>query len=345
MNALEKLSRGAVIPAVPLVLDNNRQFHESGQKRLIRYYLESGCGGVAAGVHTTQFEIRQHGLFECVMNSVVQEINHFEKKTNGVVVKVAGVCGEIAQAVREANFLKSIGYDAVLLSPGGLSHLSEDVLLERTKIIADIMPVIGFYLQPAAGGRLHSFEYWKKLVEIDNVIAIKCASFNRYQTLDVMRAVALSGRADQIAMYTGNDDNIVIDLLTKYQFTVDEKVYEKRFVGGLLGHWAVWTSRVVELFEQIKEESEKSHVSVEMLNLANQITDCNAAFFDVQNQFAGCIPGIHEVLRRQGLLENILCLNPEEQLSEGQKEEIDRVYRMYPHLNDDAFASKFLSCN
>jgi len=225
----------------------------------------------------------------------------------------------------------------VLLSPGGLNHLTEEQLLDRTRAVAQVMPVIGFYLQTSVGGRVFTFDYWKKFCEIDNVVAIKSAPFNRYQTLDVVRAAALSSRADKIALYTGNDDNIVLDLLTKYRFTEDGKTYEKRFVGGLLGHWSVWTHTAVQIFAKLKEAAKSDTIPAELLTLAMEVTDANAAFFDTANQFHGCIAGLHEVLRRQKLLEGIWCLNEEETLSPGQMEEIDRVYRMYPHLNDDQF--------
>ena len=346
-NALDILKSGTVIPANPLALDGNRQFDEAGQRLLTKYYLAAGCGGLAVGVHTTQFEIRlpQHNLFEKVLTCAIDEINKFESQTGKTIVKVAGVCGEIHQAVSEAELSKQLGYDVVLLSPGGLAHLSEQQLLERTRAVAKIIPVIGFYLQTAVGGRPLSFDYWKKISEIDNVVAIKCASFNRYQTLDLVRAVATSSRADEIALYTGNDDNIVVDLLTEYKFTIDGKTYEKRFVGGLLGHWSVWANNVVKMFVQIKAEAQKETISAEMLILANEVTDCNAVFFDAENNFAGCIAGLHEVLRRQGLMKNIYCLKPDETLSKGQFEEIDRIYKMYPHLNDDKFVRDFLNGN
>ena len=344
MNALEILKNGTVIPANPLVLDENREFDEAGQRLLTKYYLAAGCGGLAVGVHTTQFEIRlpQYNLLEKVLACAIDEIKKFEQSNGKTIVKVAGVCGEAAQAVTEATLAKNLGYDVVLLSPGGLAHLSEAELLERTRKVAEIIPVIGFYLQAAVGGRPLSFDYWRRLAGIDNVAAIKCASFNRYQTLDVVRAVALSSRADEIALYTGNDDNIVIDLLTEYKFIVNGKTYEKRFVGGLLGHWSVWANTIVKLFERIKNETACDTISKDMLILANEVTDCNAVFFDAENNFKGCIAGLHEVLRRQGLMKNIYCLNPVETLSDGQKEEIDRVYNMYPHLNDDKFVKEFL---
>lgn len=337
--ALEILKKGTVIPATPLVLDENRKIDEKGLRLLMKYYLNCGVGGIATAVHTTQFEIRKPeiALFDPILKIVSEEIDGFEKKNNKVIVKVAGVCGAAEQAVREAETAKKYGYDAVLLSPGGLNSLSEAELIERTARVAEIMPVIGFYLQTAVGGRVFSYDYWEKICATENVAAIKCASFNRYQTLDVVRAAAMSERSGEITLYTGNDDNIVIDLLTEYSFDKNGKTVKRGFDGGLLGHWSVWTKKAVEIFNRIKEEKGKEAVSKEMLTLAAQITDSNGAFFDTANNFSGCIPGLHEVLRRQGLMKNIYCLNPEETLSKGQAEEIDRVYRAYPHLNDDKF--------
>lgn len=338
--ALQILSEGTVIPATTLALDREGKFDETHQRMLVRYYLEAGSGGIATAVHSTQFEIRQpeHNLFETVISVVSSEIDAYEAETGKTIVKVCGVCGPVEQAVREAKIAKKLGFDAVLLSPGGLNHLSEEEMVERTKAVAEIMPVIGFYLQTAVGGRVFSYNYWQQVAEVENLVAIKCASFNRYTTQDVVRAVTFSSRADKIALYTGNDDNIVIDLLTTYRFCQDGKTYENRFRGGLLGHWSIWTAKVVEMFRMLKTAS----ASDELLTLAAQITDCNAAFFDTAHNFKGCIPGMHEVLRRQGLIESIRCLNPEEVLSEGQAEEIDRVYKAYPHLNDDAFVKDFL---
>lgn len=337
--ALGILKKGTVIPATPLVLDENRKIDEKGIRLLMKYYLNCGVGGIATAVHTTQFEIRKPeiALFDPILKIVSEEIDGFEKKNNKVIVKVAGVCGAADQAVREAETAKKYGYDAVLLSPGGLNSLSEAELIERTARVAEIMPVIGFYLQTAVGGRVFSYDYWEKICATENVAAIKCASFNRYQTLDVVRAAAMSERSGEITLYTGNDDNIVIDLLTEYSFDKNGKTVKRGFDGGLLGHWSVWTKKAVEIFNRIKEEKGKEAVSKEMLTLAAQVTDSNGAFFDTANNFSGCIPGLHEVLRRQGLMKNIYCLNPEEMLSKGQAEEIDRVYRAYPHLNDDKF--------
>lgn len=326
----EKLRRGVVIPAHPLALNANRKLDERRQRALTRYYLAAGAGGVAVGVHTTQFEIRDPhvGLYEPVLALAMEEM-----RSSGAV-RIAGIVGPTAQAVKEAERAVSCGYHAGLLSLAALRHASVAELVEHARAVASVIPVVGFYLQPAVGGRVLPYAFWRRFVEIENVVAIKIAPFNRYQTLDVMRAVAESGRAGDIALYTGNDDNIVLDLLTPFQFggrTV-------RIVGGLLGHWAVWTRRAVELLEHIHKEPERAG----WLTRAVEITDSNAAFFDTANQFAGCIAGLHEVLRRQGLLEGRWCLNPSEDLSPGQVEEIDRVYAAYPHLNDDDFVRQNL---
>lgn len=341
IKALEILKAGTVIPATPLALDGCRCFDEKRQRLLTRYYLEAGAGGVATAVHSTQFEIRKPeiNLFETVLTTVSDEISAYEAESGRIIVKIAGVCGKSAQAAGEAALAKRLGYDAVLLSPGGLSDLSEEQLLERTRAVAEVMPVIGFYLQPSVGGRAFSYSYWERLCEIPNVVAIKSAPFNRYLTFDVVRACALSSRNEEITLYTGNDDNILVDLLTEYSFTADGKTVKKRFKGGLLGHWCVWTHSVVKLFESISER----RVTPELLTLAAEITDANGVIFDAANGFSGCIPGIHEILRRQGLLKGIWCLNPDEVLSPGQAEEIDRIYKMYPELNDDEFVKEFLS--
>lgn len=338
-HALLNFAEGTFIPAHPLALTASRKLDEEKQRLLTRYYLHAGVGGLAVAVHTTQFEIRDKevGLLEPVLQLAKEEIERYELETGKVIVRIAGVCGLTDQAVEEAKTALRIGYDAVLLSPGGLNHLSEEELLERSKAVANIIPVIGFYLQSSVGGRPLTYDYWQKFCEIPNVIGIKSAPFNRYQTLDVVRAAILSKRAKEIALYTGNDDNIVIDLLSKYRYTVDGITYEKGFVGGLLGHWSVWANTGVKLFNQLKEARNEEVIPRELLVLANEVTDCNAAFFDTANGFKGCIAGLHQILMMQGLLEGIWCLNEEETLSEGQLEEIKRVYEYYPHLNDDEF--------
>ncbi|SFG40655.1 dihydrodipicolinate synthase family protein [Pontibacter chinhatensis] len=338
------LHDGTVIPAHPLALNADRKLDERMQRQLTRYYMASGAGGVAVGVHSTQFEIRDPkiNLYETVLRLAAEEVE--KAKLNRPFIKVAGICGPTAQAIQEAEVALKYGYDIGLLSMGGLQGWSEEQILERVREVARIMPVFGFYLQPSVGGRIFSYDFWYQFAEIENIVAIKIASFNRYQTLDVMRAVCHSSRRDEIAMYTGNDDNIIPDLMTTYRFTIDGQTVEKEFVGGLLGHWAVWTHKAVELLEEIKAyRKDKTAESADaLLTKGIEVTDVNAAMFDPAHAFHGCIPGIHEILRRQGLLEGRWCLNPNEELSEGQMEEIDRVYAAYPHLHDDEFVKAFL---
>ncbi len=331
----ELLLKGTVIPAHPLALDLNRNLDEPYQRALTRYYMASGAGGVAVGVHTTQFEIRlpEYNLFERVLELAADEIQ--KARLNRPFVNVAGIVGPTGQAVKEAQLARSLGYDLGLLSNGGLPDLTEDDLIDRAQQVADVIPVFGFYLQPAVGGRILSFDFWHRFAAIKNVHAIKVAAFNRYQTLDVVRAVCQSERAGDIALYTGNDDNIVGDLLTPYRFEHNGKTVEKHFVGGLLGHWAFWTHKAVELLDQIKNL--KPQEIPAMLSNGIEITDSNAAAFDPSNHYHGCISGINEILRRQGLLATNLCLSEKETLSPGQAGEIDRVYRSYPHLHDDQF--------
>ncbi|MEP6949176.1 MAG: dihydrodipicolinate synthase family protein [Ginsengibacter sp.] len=339
----KSLQEGVVIPAHPLALTHTRQLDESRQRLLTQYYIASGAGGVAVGVHTTEFEIRKPGidLLEPVLNIASEEIETAGLKRP--FIKVAGICGPVEQALREAELAVKYGYHLGLVSNGGLPGYSEAELIKRTEAISQIIPVFGFYLQPAAGGRLLSYEFWRELAEIPAVHAIKIAAFNRYQTLDVVRAVCNSGRRNEIALYTGNDDNIVADLLTTYQFKVNGELVEKRFVGGLLGHWAFWTEKAVELLNEIKQCIAGNYSGMEkLLTKGIEVTDINAVIFDAKNSFHGCIPGIHEILRRQGLLEGRWCLNPLEELSAGQMEEIDRIYNSYPSFNDDEFVKKFL---
>lgn len=332
------LQEGVVIPAHPLALNCDRQLDEVRQRRLTRYYIQSGTGGIAVGVHSTQFAIRdpQIGLYEPVLRLAAEEVQQ-----SGIAERyllVAGVCGPTDQAIHEAKLAVQLGYDLGLLSMGGLSAWSESELLERTRAVASVIPVIGFYLQPSVGGRIFSYDFWRSFVEIPGVVAIKVAPFNRYQTLDVVRAVAHSSRRDDIALYTGNDDNIVSDLLTTYTFEVDGRVLQKGFVGGLLGHWAVWTRAAVSLFNEIKAVRNSGSIDyAKYLTLGAKVTDMNAAVFDAANNFRGCIPGIHEVLRRQGLLAGIWCLEEDELLSPGQAEELTRVTNAYPELVDDEF--------
>jgi dihydrodipicolinate synthase/N-acetylneuraminate lyase len=341
---LEKLREGQVIPAHPLALTNERRLDERRQRALTRYYHAAGAGGIAIGVHTTQFEIRdaKHGLFQAVLRLAVETIAARDAAAKRQTVRIAGICGATSQAVAEGRFARETGYHAGLLSLAALRNASDDELLVHCHSVARETPLIGFYLQPAVGGRVLSCGFWRRFVEIPNVVAIKIAPFNRYQTLDVVRAVAESGRAGEVALYTGNDDSIVTDLLTQYDIRTAYGIVPVRIVGGLLGHWACWTRSAVTLLAQCKAARDTESIATQLLTLGAQVTDCNAAFFDAANGFAGCIPGIHEVLRRQGLLTNTLCLDPNERLSAGQTEEIDRVYRSYPELNDDEFVRQNL---
>lgn len=334
MQLREKLRSGLVIPAHPLALNGNRKLDERRQRALTRYYLAAGAGGIAVGVHTTQFAIRnpQFGLLQPVLSITMEECRGHD------IVKIAGVCGKRDQAIAEAQLAKELGYDAVLLSLAALSNESIPELIEHARTIATVIPVVGFYLQPAVGGRILPYEFWRRFIEIENVVAIKIAPFNRYQTIDVVRALAESGRNHEVALYTGNDDNILNDLLTSFDFE-NQRI---RIVGGLLGHWAVWTKTAVSHLATAKNNSDA--IPSDQLTLAQQITDANAAIFDPARQFRGCIPGIHEILRRQGLLEGRWCLDPHEELSPGQMEEIDRVCKSYPHLHlkDDDFVEEHL---
>jgi hypothetical protein len=343
-NVLKVLHRGTVIPALPLALDKNRKLDERRQRALLRYYLDAGAGGVAVAVHTTQFAIRTPGvdLFKPVLEIAREEFDRFSRQTGKPVIRIAGVIGRTEQAVHEAGLAQENGYHAVLLSLAAFKGASNTEILEHCRIVAEVMPIIGFYLQPAVGGRTLDTSFWREFARIDNVVAIKIAPFNRYHTFDVVRGVAESGHEGNIALYTGNDDNIVIDLLTEFTIPVDGTLVRKRIVGGLLGHWAVWTRKAVELLDEIRQSDYQGDLS-HILNLAARVTDSNAAFFDATHGFAGCIAGLHEVLRRQGLLEGIWTLDEKEMLSPGQMEEINRVYNAYPDLNDDAFVAANLS--
>lgn len=334
-----RLRSGLVIPAHPLALTSAGKLDERRQRALTRYYHAAGAGGVAVGVHTTQFAIRspEHALLKPVLELAADTLSSLDSAGDRATVKIAGVCGMTRQAVTEASLARGLGYDAGLLSLAALKEADNDELLRHCGIVAEEIPVVGFYLQPAVGGRVLSHGFWRRFAEIPNVVAIKMAPFNRYQTLDVIRAVAESGRAHEIALYTGNDDTIVTDLLTEYAVRTAGGTLNLRVCGGLLGHWACWTTRAVELLNECSRYRESGTIPAAMLTRGAEITDANAALFDAANGFKGCISGIHEVLRRQGLLEGTWCLDPHERLSPGQAEEIDRVCRAYPHLTDDAF--------
>jgi dihydrodipicolinate synthase/N-acetylneuraminate lyase len=338
---LDVLRDGVVIPAHPLALTRARKLDERHQRALTRYYHAAGAGGVAVGVHTTQFEIRdpKHGLFKPVLELASAVVAECDKAAGRQTVRIAGICGRTAQAVSEAAFARECGYHAGLLSLAALADSDNRAMLQHCATVAREIPIIGFYLQPAVGGRVLSLNFWRRLAEIPNLVAIKIAPFNRYQTLEVVRAVAESGRGEEIALYTGNDDHIVLDLLTEHEFVLDGRKVRIGFAGGLLGHWACWTQSAVRILDLCKRHRAKSSIPTELLTLAAKVTDCNAAFFDAANGFAGCIAGIHEVLRRQGLMAGITCLDPKQGLSPGQKREIDRVCAAYPELTDDAFVA------
>lgn len=341
--ARERLLEGLAIPACPLALNASRRFDARRQRGLLRYYRAAGVGGLAVGVHTTQFAIRDPavGLLRPILELAAEIARErpagIPAGEERVPLLVAGVCGRTDAAVREAELARELGYDAGLVSLSAFREAPEAAMVEHVRHVAEVLPVVGFYLQPSVGGRLLSFEFWRQFATLDHVVAIKIAPFNRYQTLDVIRAVAETGR-DDLALYTGNDDAIVMDLLTPFRFRVGDRWVERRIVGGLLGHWAVGTRRAVEWHAACRRMVQEGRgVDFAALRTANEVTDCNAAYFDAAHGFAGCIAGLHEVLRRQGLLEGIWCLDPEETLSPGQAEELTRVRRDYPHWQDDAF--------
>ncbi|MDF1753181.1 MAG: hypothetical protein P1U89_10435 [Verrucomicrobiales bacterium] len=332
----ESLASGLVIPALPLALSEDGQWSERHQQALLRYYIESGAGGVAAAVHSTQFEIRdpEHGLFEPVLRLTSEVLDQYAAPD---FVRIAGICGRTPQAIKEAEFIRDTGYHAGLVSLAALSDSSESAAIEHIKAVSEVIPVIGFYLQPAVGGRVYRYSFWREFCEIENVIAIKIAPFNRYQTWDVIRAVIESGRRD-ITLYTGNDDNIISDLITPFVWK-DEVRY---IAGGLLGQWGVWTKAAVEMFPQIKTDRASGTIASHWMTQNAALTDANAAVFDAANGFSGCIPGILEVLRRQGLVPSTRCLNANERMSPGQAEELDRIIEAYPEFIDDEFVAENL---
>lgn len=334
------LRRGLVVPAHPLALDANRKFDPRRQRALTRYYLDAGAGGLAVGVHTTQFAIRDPkvGLFRPVLELAAETIANHERAGGPGVVRIAGACGATPAAVAEAALARDLGYHAVLLSLAALRDASDDALVAHCAAVADTLPIVGFYLQPAVGGRPLGYRFWRRLAEtVPDLVAVKIAPFDRYRTLDVVRAVADSGRASEIALYTGNDDHIILDLIAEYRVAENPEAPPVPIVGGLLGQWACWTRAAVDHLERCRAAREAGAASRELLILANALTDANAALFDAANAFAGCIPGVHEALRRSGLLENVLTLDPLETFGPGQPEAIDRVHRLHPELRDDDF--------
>jgi dihydrodipicolinate synthase/N-acetylneuraminate lyase len=320
------LRRGTVIPAHPLALDASRRLEHRRQRALTRYYLDAGSGGLAVGVHATQFAIREAGLYEQVLRLAAEEAKR-------PVAMIAGLAGKTSSAKKEAQVARGLGYHCGMLSLGAMKSASIDELLEHCAAVANEIPLVGFYLQTAVGGIALPMEFWRRFAAIDNVIAIKIAPFDRYRTLDVVKGVVAARAEERVTLYTGNDDHIVLDLAVPFLIRRGAEEVRVRIKGGLLGHWSVWTKTAVDIFQRVRE----GKIDENLLALDSRITDCNSAFFDVAHNFAGCIPGCHEVLRRQGLLEGTWCLDPNETLSPGQAEEIDRVYREHGDLADDAF--------
>ena len=332
---LSLLRRGIAIPAHPLALDANRRLDPRRQRALTRYYLDAGSGGLAVGVHATQFAIREQGMYEPVLKLAADEARSW---TKGPVFLVGGLSGKTAQAKKEAAIARGTGYHAGMLSLAPMKGASVDELVAHCAAVAAEIPLVGFYLQPAVGGIRLPAEFWRRFCEIDNVVAVKMAPFNRYRTLDVVKGLVAARAEDRITLYTGNDDHIVLDLLVPFAVKRGSEEIHVRIKGGLLGHWSVWTKFAVALHAMLLQQK----IDETILALDSKVTDANSAFFDVAHDFAGCIPGCHEVLRRQGLLEGIWCLDPKEGLSPGQAGEIDRVCAAYPEMNDDAFVRENL---
>jgi dihydrodipicolinate synthase/N-acetylneuraminate lyase len=338
LESLAVLRRGAVIPAHLLALDADRQLDQRRQRAMTRYYLDAGAGGVAVGVHSTQFAIRDVGLYEPVLELAMLTAQEWEPiGGRRPLFMVAGLAGRTEQAVREAGIARGLGYHAGLLSLAAMKGAGEDEVIAHCRAVAAVMPVVGFYLQPAVGGIHLPASFWRRFAEIDNVVAIKMAPFHRYRTLDVIRGVVAAAAEERVTLYTGNDDHIVLDLLAPFTFMREGAAVTVRIRGGLLGHWSVWTRAAVQLLDRIHAAVAEGSAPLELLALDSQVTDCNAALFDVAHDFHGCIAGCHEILRRQGLLEGTWCLDPHEGLSPGQAAELSRVQRDYPHLTDDAF--------
>ena len=334
------IAEGTVLPAHPLALDANRKLDVVHQRALTRYYVDAGAGGLAVGVHTTQFAIREVGLYRPVLELTADTASNWTKRP---LVMVAGLAGPTRQAIAEADIARGIGYHAGLLSLAAMKSASEDEIIAHCEAVAREIPLVGFYLQPAVGGVILSANFWRRFAAIDNVVAIKIAPFNRYRTLDVLRGVSAAGALDRVTLYTGNDDHILLDLTLPFDLRDNGVTVRTHIRGGLLGHWSVWTQSAIRQFERCRAARNQPSVPADLLALDARVTDCNSAFFDVANNFHGCIAGCHEVLRRQGLMEGIWCLDPEEGLSPGQIKEIDRVYNEHADLSDDDFVAANLA--
>jgi dihydrodipicolinate synthase/N-acetylneuraminate lyase len=335
------LARGCVIPAHPLALTADRRLDERRQRALTRYYAAAGAGGVAVGVHTTQFAIRSAGLLRPVLELAAETVA--EAAAGRPFLRIAGAVGDVHQAVREAELAAGLGYHAVLLGPAVSAGLDEQDLLLRAKAVGEVLPVFGFYLQEAVGGRYLSRTFWRDLADLPCVVAAKIAPFDRYRTLEAVRGIAEADRGGDVALYTGNDDTIVTDLLAPVSAEVGGRMVQRRIVGGLLGQWAVWTRHAVGMLDRVRSAWDGDDTELRaLLTESTRLTEANAAVFDATNGFAGCIAGVHEVLRRQGLLEGTWCLDPHERLSPGQAAEIARVCAAYPELTDDEFVATHL---
>jgi hypothetical protein len=334
------IAEGAVLPAHPLALNADRTLDTVHQRALTRYYIDAGSGGLAVGVHTTQFAIRDVGLYRPVLELAAETASHWTERP---LALVAGLSGPTRQAIAEAEVARGIGYHAGLLSLAAMKSASEHEVIAHCEAVAREIPLVGFYLQPAVGGVILSADFWRRFASIDNVIAIKIAPFNRYRTLDVLRGVCAAGALDRIALYTGNDDHILLDLTLPFDLRDKGVTIRTHFRGGLLGHWSVWTAAAIEQFERCVAARNQDTVPADLLALDARVTDCNSAFFDVANNFHGCIAGCHEILRRQGLMQGIWCLDPTEGLSQGQIEEIDRVCNEHADLSDDDFVAANLA--
>ena len=332
------LRQGHVIPAHPLALTQRRTLDERRQRALTRYYVDAGAGGIAVGVHTTQFAIREHGLYRPLLELAAETARAALAPSGRQFALVAGVCGKTRQAVAEAAVARALGYDVALLSLAELRDATDRDLIRHARTVAEVMPLFGFYLQPAVGGRVLSHAFWRQLAELPGLWAIKIAPFDRYATLDVVQAVVEAGR-DDVALYTGNDDSIVADLLTPFPVATRGVARVRWMDGGLLGQWSVWTTRAVELLARVKAVRQTGAIPADLIALGSRLTAANAAIFDAANRFAGCIPGIHHVLRSQRLMRGVWCLDTRERLSPGQARAIGTARRMNPDLGDDEFVA------